>query len=137
MTAQSAAEHWSAYAACPGHADADWMPTKTTTPAAKLAVTICHTCPVQTPCLTDALEAEAGLSRSAMHGIYGGLNATQRHKLLAPKQGARKPLPHGTPVTCRRCGEDGTNHGRGLCRRCYRWATRNGQLDTYPPLRAT
>jgi hypothetical protein len=134
--AMSPGEHWSAQADCYGRHDADWMPVSTNSPAARLAVTICKSCPVQTPCLADALQHEAGLAKSAIHGIYGGLNVAQRHALLA-KAPTRQRAPAGIPVVCARCHDHLPNHGRGLCRRCYRWATRNGQLDTYPPLRAT
>ena len=67
---------------------------------------LCSTCPVAAACLAAAMDAE-GIHAGAMyrHGIWGGLNPTQRQTLGRRMRadgattGAREPKPitHGTP----------------------------------------
>ena len=51
-----------------------------TTQANDYAVAICKRCPVQTACLTEALEVERGTVAARYH-IYGGLTPMERAKL--------------------------------------------------------
>ncbi len=45
----------------------------------KLAMKVCRGCPVRFECLKYALAVE---SQKAVHGVWGGLSARQRKKLL-------------------------------------------------------
>lgn len=67
---------WRDLAACQGTDLALWF-----TRAADAVATardICAGCPVRSPCLTDALEAEVGLPIANRHGIRAGLDPAQR-----------------------------------------------------------
>lgn len=70
---------WRYQAACVGHDPQLWHPPQHDGYGKGKA--ICNTCPVQTACLTEALEAEQGLSAWGRHGMYGGLTPEERAQL--------------------------------------------------------
>lgn len=49
------------------------------------ALTICHSCPVSTPCLNDAL------AHGDQFGIWGGLSVTERRKLRRRQRRSKTP----------------------------------------------
>lgn len=71
------------------------------------AVDMCRRCPVAEACLTDALAYErAGLLE--VHGVWGGLTAPQRRRLIAlhPRLCALCPNERAANATyCEGCGE--------------------------------
>lgn len=72
---------WMERAVCFGHEDAFFPGVGDRAVAAKA---LCATCPVQQTCLDYALTNGIG------HGVWGGLNETDRAKLR------RAPIDHGT-----------------------------------------
>ncbi len=69
---------WMARAAClDGHDPSLWHSENYY--AQKLAMKVCRACPVRFDCLKFALAVE---SPKAVHGVWGGLSARQRKKLL-------------------------------------------------------
>jgi WhiB family redox-sensing transcriptional regulator len=76
------AEAWQRQAACRGPESALFYPPATPEPRPerdsreRRAKAICATCPVRTPCLDFALEIREP------HGIWGGLNESERRALL-------------------------------------------------------
>lgn len=58
--------------------DADLWFAKASTVAAKAAIRICHTCPVEAQCRAWAL------ADATLEGIAGGLTETQRAKMRGP-----------------------------------------------------
>ncbi len=64
---------------------------------------VCGGCAVRVECLTWTLATEATIGKrdgfvGHIHGIYGGLTAQERTRLLKQRQGERPPRPiaHGT-----------------------------------------
>jgi WhiB family redox-sensing transcriptional regulator len=49
----------------------------------RYAKTVCRTCPVATPCLEYALEADALPNRQRLLGIWGGTSPDERKKIRA------------------------------------------------------
>jgi len=82
VTLDRVAEAWQRQAACRGPESVLFYPPAT--PEARperdsrerRAKSICATCPVRTPCLDFALEIREP------HGIWGGLNESERRALL-------------------------------------------------------
>jgi WhiB family redox-sensing transcriptional regulator len=76
------AEAWQRQAACRGPESVLFYPPATPEPRPerdsreRRAKAICATCPVRTPCLDFALEIREP------HGIWGGLNESERRALL-------------------------------------------------------
>ncbi len=84
---------WTANALCtnPG-ADPDWWhPDASDVQTRRLAVAICHACPVVADCLAYALADEGEL-----HGIWGGLTAAQRQTHAR----GGDPTPHSPTERC-------------------------------------
>lgn len=87
MSVQQLDTAWQQKAACRGpHATAFFPPTHSERKEEKAeredrAKGICQTCPVRLPCLEYALRIREP------HGIWGGLNETERKALLARRAG--------------------------------------------------
>ncbi len=64
---------WHVDAACRGKTPFFYKPA-----FEPIALSICHSCPVQTTCLTEAMAYETWRDR---HGVIGGLTAEGRDKL--------------------------------------------------------
>lgn len=120
-------EPWRHLAACNGMNTDYWFPDTTgatvnNSPAVARAIQICKTCPVQTQCLTWALE------RPEMHGIWGGTTAEQRRGI---RRQPHTRIPCGTSrgyeqhrlwgqqpcPDCRRAHADYTNARRRIRQR--------------------
>jgi WhiB family redox-sensing transcriptional regulator len=128
-------EPWRHQAACNNRPTDYWFPeqsrtTTTITPANQLAITICHTCPVQQQCLTWAL------TKPETHGIWGGLTAEQRRQLHlktpvniqhGTKTGYETHLRHGQPA-CRDCKRANADY-RAAQRRINQRAQTRHQID--------
>lgn len=74
-------EAWMEDGACVGHNPEWWFADSYRTDdrdTQHAAIAICRRCPVQTKCLTYAMETEPGWER---HGVWGGLTADARRKL--------------------------------------------------------
>lgn len=106
-------EPWRHLAACAGHNTNYWFPHQKRnhtpiTPAARKAIQICQTCPVQQQCLTHSLK------QPETHGIWGGLTFEQRRDL---KTNGKKPIiTHGTSSGY----EQHLRHGQPACHQCKR-----------------
>jgi WhiB family redox-sensing transcriptional regulator len=80
-------EAWSRRAACRGPDATLFYPPAVAEPRPdreareRRAKAICAVCPVRDPCLTVALDTREP------HGIWGGLNETERQALLEPCAG--------------------------------------------------
>ncbi len=83
MSVQRLQESWQTKAACKGpHASAFFPPSRIERKEERLrreqwAKAICSGCPVRSECLEYALRIRE------LHGIWGGLNETERKELLA------------------------------------------------------
>ena len=62
------------------------------------AIKVCKTCPVQEPCLADAMKHERG--ERCRYGVFGGLTPKQRY--LLDKTGERVVQPVAPPITTRK-----------------------------------
>jgi WhiB family redox-sensing transcriptional regulator len=77
-----ASPHWRADAACREHDTELFFPA--TEEAAEGAKAICTACPVAQPCLDHALEVRPS------DGVWGGLTALERHRLIRRRQKAAR-----------------------------------------------
>ncbi len=73
---------WRHEAACWGMPVDAFFPDKTDSRTAADAKAICRVCPVEDPCLAEALRIES-LAPSRAFGIFGGLSPRQRRRLMA------------------------------------------------------
>jgi hypothetical protein len=94
--------NWQSRAACrnlPASVRANWFPSvgMAADKATLTALSICKLCPVQQQCLTYALANDLHGDR----GIYGGLTAKQRRKLVGEMRAAGKPVDVRICVECR------------------------------------
>lgn len=84
MNSAAPEEDWRQYAACQDADDADlWFPVGTSTFARRQeaqAKAVCGRCPVQTECLSWALDSGQGT------GIWGGLSEAERRGLGRPQE---------------------------------------------------
>lgn len=75
-----------ARAACRQHPDLEWFPHAGQVREAAAAKAVCHTCPVETPCLEAALaQVEAN-----DHGILGGTGRRERLRIRDARKAARR-----------------------------------------------
>ena len=84
---------WLDLASCKGRPLSLWFPARGDAFSAKVAKSICRTCPVRAACLADALAHDGEYPA----GIYGGLSAQQRVVMrrrlaLVPRTTARSVL---------------------------------------------
>jgi WhiB family redox-sensing transcriptional regulator len=71
---------WTEQAACVGYSPEMFFPEKSDKGGNMAsALAVCKKCPVQTECLKWALDVETFATR---HGVFGGLTAQQRAKLV-------------------------------------------------------
>ena len=66
---------WQRQAACRKHRELTWFPSRGEHVAFAAAKAVCSGCPVQTECLTAALD------EGVPDGIWGGLSANERRQL--------------------------------------------------------
>lgn len=85
---------WRNHAACAGHPTNWWFPddrTGNTHRTTQAAITICRSCPVQTPCLNQAR------ADGDHHGIRAGINLEHHHRTRTrTNPNCDKPINHGT-----------------------------------------
>lgn len=110
MTAATAtAPHWSAFAACKGVDDDVTFPASGAPDRVEAGKALCASCPVQQPCLDEAMAIEEGHGASRRFGISGGLSGYERWQLERRRNGLPdKPEPRtkgSRPRTA--CGEPG------------------------------
>ena len=75
---------WMDHGACVGKPTLIWFPDSTKPAAAALAISICHTCPVQRPCLDFAIEF-------GERGIWGGKSERARRRIAAGRRAITRP----------------------------------------------
>ena len=64
-------------ALCAGHPDPDlWFPGDKDRDSRKLAIAICHECPIRTEC------AEQAIAAREQHGIFGGIGQKERERII-------------------------------------------------------
>lgn len=125
-------KHWRDEAACLGHDPELWQESVHEGPWAPAADTentrfarnICGTCPVREACLQDALQyVERSDVPTSAYGIFGGLDARERYRLVFPVQ---RPNHNADKTHCKRGHEfAGANlivnsRGARQCRECRR-----------------
>jgi Transcription factor WhiB len=80
-----AVSDWLELAACRGKPTAWWFPDQYDRFGTAVAQAVCRSCPVRGECLAEALDVERlGVG---VEGVYGGLTAAQRRRLLSADAG--------------------------------------------------
>lgn len=94
---------WALRAACRGIDLEDFFTESRT--GVRRAKSICAGCPVRRRCLAEALRAED----ASRYGVYGGLTAAERTKLVKRKAASKAPTT--APKTPRQPAKCGTRPG--------------------------
>lgn len=81
---------WASRAACRGHPDPDFWFASSRSPETYEAQRWCARCPVARECLATELAIEARVPGDAW-GLYGGLTADERRKLLSSRTNSVPP----------------------------------------------
>lgn len=63
-----------------------WFATPGQTDKIAEAKRLCHLCPVRMECLRAEMDAEGNWSRDRRHGVRGGLDGAERHRLYKELQ---------------------------------------------------
>ncbi|WP_369053907.1 WhiB family transcriptional regulator [Kineococcus terrestris] len=72
---------WTGEALCSTVDPELWFPESGGAAEARTARALCGTCPVQRPCLQQAMALEGRIPAMYRFGIWGGLSGRQRHAL--------------------------------------------------------
>ncbi|MFF4403769.1 WhiB family transcriptional regulator [Streptomyces sp. NPDC001404] len=119
---------WASAACAQKDADPEWWHSNLRKDRVK-ARARCRNCPLQEPCLAEAMHREGDARAADRKGIYGGLDGQQRHKYHTtgirpdPVEPPAQPLHRTTGRTPSGCGTEAAyqrhlRKGEAICTPC-------------------